>query len=160
MEFLEYLSEFRGRRGVFAELRVEPFIDYWSVSVVRCSRSSPVTWCTSSSYGFSGVVGQAVSAAGVSSCSVDRMWSGSGFAGDVQAEVAPGFRPFVVLICQRGADEADQAVRRGRCRRRRCAGGSVLRTRGWGQDEQSPMGCHLRTAVIDLAALERRILRL
>ena len=60
---------------------------------------------------FSVVVGQAVRAAGVSSCSVDRMWSGSGFAGDVQAEVAPGFGSFVVLICQRGADEADQAVR-------------------------------------------------
>jgi hypothetical protein len=57
---------------------------------------------------FSVVVGQAVSAARVSSCSVDRMWSGSGFAGDVQAEVAPGFGPFVVLICQRGADEADR----------------------------------------------------
>ena len=35
MEFLGYLSEFRGRRGVLAELCVEPFIDYCSVSVVR-----------------------------------------------------------------------------------------------------------------------------
>jgi len=93
MEFLEYLSEFRGRRGVVAELRVEPFIDYWSVSVVRCSRSSPVTWLYIVVVWFSVVVGQAVSAAGVSSCSVDRMWSGSGFAGDVQAEVAPRFGP-------------------------------------------------------------------
>ena len=35
---------------------------------------------------------------------------GSGFAEDVQAEVAPGFGPFVVLFGQHGADEADQRV--------------------------------------------------
>jgi hypothetical protein len=33
-----------------------------------------------------------------------------GFAQDVQAEVAPGFRPFVVLFGQHGTDEADQGV--------------------------------------------------
>ena len=32
----------------------------------------------------------------------------SGFAQDVEAEVAPGFGPFVVLFGQHGADEADQ----------------------------------------------------
>jgi len=33
---------------------------------------------------------------------------GSGFADDVEAEVAAGFDPFVVLFGQHGADEADQ----------------------------------------------------
>ena len=32
---------------------------------------------------------------------------GSGFAEDVEAEVAAGFDPFVVLFGQHGADEAD-----------------------------------------------------
>ena len=32
----------------------------------------------------------------------------SGFAEDVQAEVAPGLGPFVVLFSQHGADETDQ----------------------------------------------------
>jgi hypothetical protein len=35
---------------------------------------------------------------------------GAGFAEDVQAEVAPGFGPLVVLFGQDGADEADQGV--------------------------------------------------
>ncbi len=35
---------------------------------------------------------------------------GSGFAEDVQAEIAAGFGPFVVLFGQHGADEADQGV--------------------------------------------------
>ena len=35
---------------------------------------------------------------------------GAGFAQDVEAEVAPGFGPFVVLFGQHRADEADQGV--------------------------------------------------
>jgi hypothetical protein len=52
---------------------------------------------------------QAVSAAGVACCSVDGL-VGSGFAQDVQAEVAPGFGPFVVLLSQHGPDETDQGA--------------------------------------------------
>jgi hypothetical protein len=35
---------------------------------------------------------------------------GSGFAQDVEAEVAPGFGRFVVLFGQHRSDEADQGV--------------------------------------------------
>lgn len=50
---------------------------------------------------------------------------GAGFAGDVEAEVAPRLPPSVVLFAQYGADEADQGVAGlRRSRRRRCAGGS------------------------------------
>jgi hypothetical protein len=39
---------------------------------------------------------------------------GSGFAEDVQAQVAAGFGPFVVLFGQHGTDETDQGVAIGK----------------------------------------------
>jgi hypothetical protein len=37
----------------------------------------------------------------------------SGFAQDVQTEVAPRLGPFVVLFCQDGADEANRGIALG-----------------------------------------------
>lgn len=47
---------------------------------------------------------QAVGAAATSFCSVGEFWA----ARDIEAEVAPGLGPFVVLFSQDGTDEADQ----------------------------------------------------
>ena len=49
---------------------------------------------------------------------------GAGSGEQVEAEVAAGFGPFVVLLGQHGADQADQRVAVGEdARRRRCAAG-------------------------------------
>lgn len=53
---------------------------------------------------------QAVSAAGVASCSVGTGCSGAGFAEHADAEVAAGFGQFVMLFGEHGADEGDQGV--------------------------------------------------
>ena len=81
------------------------------------------------------MVVQAVSAAGCppvrSGCLV-----GAGFAQDVQAEVAPGFGPFVVLFGQHGADEADQGVAVGKMPTTSVRRRISLLSRSWGLFDQ------------------------
>jgi hypothetical protein len=61
---------------------------------------------------------------------------GSGFAEDVEAEVAPGFGPFVVLFDEDGADEADQGAAVGEDADDVGAPPDLLVSRSWGFFDQ------------------------
>ena len=75
------------------------------------------------------------SAAGVASCSVGELWSARDFAEDLQAEVAAGLGPFVVLFGQDCADEADQGVAVGKMPTTSVRRISLL-SRSWGLFDQ------------------------